>query len=63
MIVCSCRRISDHTVDDAIDAGATDVADLRTACGVASKCRGCIPTLLDLLADHGVTPTALDDVA
>lgn len=64
MIVCSCRRVSDRAVHDAIHAGACDVADIRAASGAAARCRGCVPALLDLLAQHGIDPpAALDDVA
>lgn len=64
MIVCSCRRVSDRVVHEAIDRGACDVGEIRAASGAATRCRGCVPALLDLLAEHGIDPpAALHDVA
>lgn len=63
MIVCSCRRVTDRAIEEAIGAGARDVAGVRLACGAATRCRGCVPALVELLADHGITPVELDDVA
>ena len=63
MIVCSCRMVNDRTVEDAICAGARDLGDVRLASGAGTRCRGCVPTLLALLADHGIEPARLGDVA
>jgi nitrite reductase (NADH) large subunit len=63
VIVCSCRRVNARTVEDAIEAGAHDVAEIRDASGAASRCQGCVPTLIELLAQHGLGPGTLDHVA
>ena len=58
MIVCSCRRVSDHSVCDAIRQGASDVPSLGGTCGAGSRCGGCVPALLDLLASAGMAGQA-----
>jgi bacterioferritin-associated ferredoxin len=52
MYVCSCRAITDRTVDAAIAAGADTVDDVTARCGAGAKCGGCTPMLEQLLAEH-----------
>lgn len=49
MIVCSCRRVNDHAVREAIASGARDVREVGAQCGAGSRCGGCWPTLDALL--------------
>jgi len=63
VIVCSCRTVSDRTVDAAIAAGASTVEDLVRRCGAGSRCGGCHPELVRILQTHvtirpGVRTTA-----
>ena len=52
MFVCSCRGVTDRTIDATIAAGATSIDDVATRCGAGSDCGGCWPTLQQLLAEH-----------
>jgi len=56
MYVCSCRAITDRTVDAAIASGASTVPEVAARCGAGSGCGGCWPELERLLgtrADQG----------
>jgi bacterioferritin-associated ferredoxin len=57
VIVCHCRVVSDRTVRATIAAGAATVADVTAACGAASGCGGCAPTIEALLAEAAVAVT------
>jgi bacterioferritin-associated ferredoxin len=52
MFVCSCRAITDRTVDAAIASGAESVRDVAERCGAGSRCGGCWPELERLLQEH-----------
>ncbi len=52
MFVCSCRAVTDRTVDAAIASGATCIEDVADRCGAGSRCGGCWPELERLLHDH-----------
>lgn len=54
VFVCSCRAVTDRTVDAAIASGATSVEEVAHRCGAGSRCGGCWPELERLLADHDV---------
>ena len=49
MLVCSCKAVSDRTVNAAIASGARTIDDLANRCGAGAKCGGCWPTLAELL--------------
>ena len=49
MIVCSCRRVNDAGVAEAIRSGAKDIDEIVLRCGAGSRCGGCWPTLAQLL--------------
>lgn len=51
MIVCSCRRVSDRTVDAAA-AGASTIAEVIARCGAGDRCGGCHPELERILEAH-----------
>lgn len=52
VFVCSCRAVTDRTVDAAIASGATTVRDVAERCGAGSRCGGCWPELQRLLDEH-----------
>ena len=52
MYVCSCRAVTDRTVDAAIASGARAVDEITLRCGAGARCRGCWPALERLLAEH-----------
>lgn len=51
MYVCHCEVVSDHTISEAVAAGARDIADVTTMCGAGGACAGCHPAIEELLAD------------
>lgn len=51
MYVCSCRVVSDSTIEEVIEAGATSIEDIARECGAGSRCGGCWPTLMALIED------------
>jgi bacterioferritin-associated ferredoxin len=57
MFVCSCRAITDRTVDAAIASGAESVRDVAERCGAGSRCGGCWPELERLLREHDAQGT------
>jgi bacterioferritin-associated ferredoxin len=52
VIVCSCRTVTDRTVDAAIASGAHGIEDLAERCGAGSRCGGCWPELERLIHEH-----------
>jgi bacterioferritin-associated ferredoxin len=52
MFVCSCRAVTDRTVDAVIITGASTVRDVAERCGAGSRCGGCWPELQRLLDEH-----------
>ena len=50
MIVCLCRGVSETTLQDAIDAGATTLRQVAEACGAGTDCGACCPMVKELLA-------------
>ena len=65
MIVCLCRRVSDHDIRRAADEGAVSLACLQIELGVAMRCGRCADCARRVLCDaravggHGVIPTAV----
>jgi bacterioferritin-associated ferredoxin len=51
VIVCSCRRVSDRTVDAAA-AGASSIDEVIARCGAGDRCGGCHPELERRLEAH-----------
>jgi len=52
MFVCSCRAVTDRTVDAAIASGAATIPEVIDRCGAGSRCGGCWPELERLLELH-----------
>jgi bacterioferritin-associated ferredoxin len=50
MIVCSCNRLTDTQVADAIRGGAGCADDVYDACGCRKQCGRCAITILRALA-------------
>lgn len=51
-IVCHCEAVRERTIVKAIHRGATTLADVQDSCAAATRCGGCIPAVLELLAAH-----------
>ena len=51
MIVCVCRVVTDKTVRDAIDDGASSAEEIGRACGAGTDCGNCRCSLGELLAE------------
>jgi len=49
VIVCSCRAVSQRTVDAVLASGASTVDDIADRCGAGGACGGCWPELERLL--------------
>lgn len=61
MIICQCAVVTDHEVDEAVRAGATDVCALAEMCGAGRTCGGCLPEVRTVLRRHGLpTDDGLD---
>ena len=52
MFVCSCRAVTDRTVDAAIASGASTIPEVIDRCGAGSRCGGCWPELQRLIELH-----------
>ena len=68
MIVCVCRRVSDHQIREAAAEGAVSLECLKTELGVATQCGRCADcatrVLCDARARHGaVAPVAAVNAA
>ena len=50
MIVCHCHGITDRDVRAAVERGAADLSGLARVCRAGTDCRGCLRSLMDLLA-------------
>ncbi len=53
MIVCLCRRVSDTTIQKAVDAGATTVEAVGQVCGAGTGCGGCKEAIGEIIRDCG----------
>ena len=51
MIVCVCRRVSDHQIRDAAAEGAVSLECLKTELGVATQCGRCSDCASRILCD------------
>jgi bacterioferritin-associated ferredoxin len=52
MYVCSCRAVTDRTVDAAIASGASSIEEVASRSTAGSRCGGCWPTLQQLIDEH-----------
>jgi bacterioferritin-associated ferredoxin len=51
MIVCVCRRVSDHQIRQAVADGAVSLECLQFELGVATQCGRCADCASDVLCD------------
>ena len=49
MYVCSCKAVTDRTVQAAIASGARTIEQVAERCGAGGRCGGCWPVLTELL--------------
>jgi NAD(P)H-nitrite reductase large subunit len=49
-IVCHCFAVRERTIQRMIRNGAATLDDVRAECRAASRCGGCEPVILDMLA-------------
>lgn len=47
--MCSCRAVTDRTVNAAIASGARSIDEVAERCGAGARCGGCWPALTELL--------------
>jgi bacterioferritin-associated ferredoxin len=59
MFVCSCRAVTDRTVDATIASGATCIEEIAERCGAGGRCGGCWPELERLLHERDAQATHL----
>ena len=52
MYVCSCRAVTDRTIDAAIASGASSVEEITSKCAAGGRCGGCWPALERMLDEH-----------
>lgn len=60
--VCHCMAVTDRTIEDAIDHGATSIEALAARCGAGADCGGCWMALEELLDAH-LDRSAMSNVA
>jgi bacterioferritin-associated ferredoxin len=59
MIVCSCNRLTDADVADAICGGAGTPDDVYESCGCRKQCGRCAATMARLLGAAGRASASL----
>ena len=52
MVVCHCHRVSDRTVETAVDAGAARVGQVVRSTTAGTDCGGCLPALRRLCESY-----------
>jgi bacterioferritin-associated ferredoxin len=50
VIICSCKAVTDRTVDAVVASGATSLCSIADKCGAGARCGGCWPELERRLA-------------
>lgn len=53
MIVCACKRTSDHEIQSTIERGARTTDDVAKACGAGTGCGSCRKFICDMLKTNG----------
>ena len=56
MIICSCERVSDAEIREAIAEGASSVDDVSDICGAGLACKACHGAIADVLVEAGRIP-------
>jgi bacterioferritin-associated ferredoxin len=51
-LICHCEAIRERTIVRAIRHGAVSLADVRSICGAATSCEGCVDAVCDLIERH-----------
>ena len=52
MYVCSCKAVTDRTIDAVISSGASSVEEITSKCAAGGRCGGCWPALERMLDEH-----------
>jgi len=52
VIVCHCRVVNHRDIGDAVASGARTVTDVSDMCGAGTVCRGCVPTIAEMISEH-----------
>ena len=66
MYVYHCRAVTDDTIEDEVERGASTIDELADRCGAGSECGGCWPELERLLeksAERRASPSARELVS
>ena len=53
MILCLCRGVTDREVAEAVERGASTVAEVRRACGAGTECGTCLVDIREHLDTAG----------
>lgn len=53
MVLCLCRGVTDREVAEAVQRGASTVAEVRRACGAGMECGTCLADIREHLATTG----------
>ena len=48
MVVCQCHRVSERTVSQVLDAGASKIGQVVRSTKAGTDCGGCLPQLREL---------------
>ena len=63
MIVCQCRVVNDRAVRDAVDDGATSLAEVCRTTGAGTDCGGCVFAVKAIVCEHDVSRArTMDDL-
>lgn len=57
-LICHCEAVRERTIVKAVQRGASTLDEVRAACGAATRCRGCEPAVIELLARHSPASTS-----
>lgn len=52
MIICSCNKVTDTDIREAIEDGATSLKALRKQTGVGANCGSCLQGAKIILSNH-----------
>ena len=55
-LICHCEAVKDRAIVKAVHRGARTLDEVQAACGAATRCGGCEPAVLDLIARHADQP-------
>ncbi len=57
MLICHCRRVTDHQIREATQLGAKTVGQVGRFCGAGTCCGGCAPAVLEIVeAERSLDP-------